>query len=385
VDLQSLLEHAVDAGASDVHLKVGRLPVMRHDGALKPIDGWPILDMPKLEEILAIVGAQDPARLSAFEQAGELDVAYTPSGLPRMRVNAFRQRGAISFAFRVIPSNVPNFAELQLPAGIEALAEQPRGLVLCTGATGSGKSTTLAAVIGHINANRNCHIVTIEDPIEFLHDDKESIVNQREVGLDTASFSEALRRALRQDPDVILIGEMRDTETAQTAIQAAESGHLVLSTLHTTDAAETVGRIVEFFPHEKQQQVRSILSGVLRGVISQRLLPRMNGGRVAAVEVMITNARIADLILENRVGEIEEAIADGAYFKMQTFTQALIGLVLGGVVDSETAAGAAGNRHDFLVALDRALKEKAEEERKAAEEPEVAEPAELRLIRPAGQ
>jgi twitching motility protein PilT len=385
VDLQSLLEHAVDAGASDVHLKVGRLPVMRHDGALKPIDGWPILDMPKLEEILAIVGAQDPARLSAFEQAGELDVAYTPSGLPRMRVNAFRQRGAISFAFRVIPSNVPNFAELQLPAGIEALAEQPRGLVLCTGATGSGKSTTLAAVIGHINANRNCHIVTIEDPIEFLHDDKESIVNQREVGLDTASFSEALRRALRQDPDVILIGEMRDTETAQTAIQAAESGHLVLSTLHTTDAAETIGRIVEFFPHEKQQQVRSILSGVLRGVISQRLLPRMNGGRVAAVEVMITNARIADLILENRVGEIEEAIADGAYFKMQTFTQALIGLVLGDVVDSETAAGAAGNRHDFLVALDRALKEKAEEERKAAEEPEVAEPAELRLIRPAGQ
>ena len=385
MDLQSLLEHAVNAGASDVHLKVGRLPVMRHDGMLKPIDGWPILDMPKLEEILAIVGAQDPARLSAFEQAGELDLAYTPSGLPRMRVNAFRQRGAISFAFRVIPSNVPNFAELELPPGIEALAEQPRGLVLCTGATGSGKSTTLAAVIGHINANRNCHIVTIEDPIEFLHDDKESIINQREVGLDTASFSEALRRALRQDPDVILIGEMRDAETAQTAIQAAESGHLVLSTLHTTDAAETIGRIVEFFPHEKQQQVRSILSGVLRGVISQRLLPRMNGGRVAAVEVMITNARIADLVLENRVGEIEEAIADGAYFKMQTFTQALIGLVLGGVVDSETAAGAAGNRHDFLVALDRALKEKAEEERKAAEEPEVAEPAELRLIRPAGQ
>jgi twitching motility protein PilT len=385
VDLQSLLEHAVNAGASDVHLKVGRLPVMRHDGRLQPIDGWPILDMPKLEEILAIVGAQDPARLSAFEQAGELDLAYTPSGLPRMRVNAFRQRGAISFAFRVIPSNVPNFAELELPPGIEALAEQPRGLVLCTGATGSGKSTTLAAVIGHINANRNCHIVTIEDPIEFLHDDKESIVNQREVGLDTASFSEALRRALRQDPDVILIGEMRDAETAQTAIQAAESGHLVLSTLHTTDAAETIGRIVEFFPHEKQQQVRSILSGVLRGVISQRLLPRMNGGRVAAVEVMITNARIADLVLENRVGEIEEAIADGAYFKMQTFTQALIGLVLGGVVDSETAAGAAGNRHDFLVALDRALKEKAEEERKAAEEPEVAEPAELRLLRPAGQ
>jgi twitching motility protein PilT len=240
-------------------------------------------------------------------------------------------------------------------------------------------------VIGHINATRSCHIVTIEDPIEFLHDDRQSIVNQREIGLDTASFSEALRRALRQDPDVILIGEMRDAETAQTAIQAAESGHLVLSTLHTTDAAETIGRIVEFFPHEKHQQVRSILSGVLRGVISQRLLPRIDKGRVAACEVMINNARISDLIRENRVGEIEDAIADGAFFRMQTFTHALIGLVLGGIVDTETAAGAAGNRHDFLVALDKAVKEKAEEERKAAEEAEVAEPAELRLIRPAGQ
>jgi twitching motility protein PilT len=262
------------------------------------------------------------------------------------------------------------------------LANEHRGLVLCTGATGSGKSTTLASMVGHINGTRHCHIVTIEDPIEFLHDDNQSIVNQREVGLDTASFSEALRRALRQDPDVILIGEMRDAETAQTAMQAAESGHLVLSTLHTVDAAETIGRIVEFFPHEKHQQVRSILAGVLRGVMSQRLLPRADRGRVAAVEVMVNNARIADLIRENRVGEIEDAVADGAYFKMQTFTQALIAFVLGEVVDTETAANAAGNRHDFLVALDRARKEKAEEERKAAEAP-AAQPAELRLVRPA--
>ncbi|MGE5275171.1 MAG: type IV pilus twitching motility protein PilT [Verrucomicrobiota bacterium] len=386
MDLQSLLEYAVAAGASDVHLKIGQPPVMRHDGALRPVEGWQPLGMTELEEVLAIVSARDAARLSSFEQTGELDVAYTPPGLPRLRVNAFRQRGAISLALRVIPSHVPTFAELQLPEGIEVLAEQPRGLVLCTGATGSGKSTTLAAMIGHINATRSCHIVTIEDPIEFLHDDRHSIVNQREVGLDTASFSEALRRALRQDPDVILIGEMRDAETAQTAIQAAESGHLVLSTLHTVDAAETIGRIVEFFPHEKHQQVRSILSGVLRGVISQRLLPRIDGGRIAAVEVMITNARIADLIRENRVGEIEDAVADGAYFRMQTFTQALIGLVLGGVVDTETAAAAAGNRHDFLVALDKAVKERAEAERKAAEEePEAAEPAALRLIRPAGR
>jgi twitching motility protein PilT len=385
VDLHSLLGDAVDAGASDVHLKVGQPPVMRHDGALFPMAGWPALEQSHLEEFLAIVSGRDTSRLSLFEQTGELDIAHTAPGLPRLRVNAFRQRGAISFAFRVIPSRVPNFADLDLPEGIQLLAEQPRGLVLCTGATGSGKSTTLAAVIGHINATRSCHIVTIEDPIEFLHDDRQSIVNQREIGLDTASFSEALRRALRQDPDVILIGEMRDAETAQTAIQAAESGHLVLSTLHTTDAAETIGRIVEFFPHEKHQQVRSILSGVLRGVISQRLLPRIAKGRVAACEVMINNARISDLIRENRVGEIEDAIADGAFFRMQTFTHALIGLVLGGIVDTETAAGAAGNRHDFLVALDKAVKEKAEEERKAAEEAEVAEPAELRLIRPAGQ
>jgi twitching motility protein PilT len=380
-----LLGDAVDAGASDVHLKVGQPPVMRQDGALFPMADWPALEQSHLEEFLAIVSGRDTSRLSLFEQTGELDIAHTAPGLPRLRVNAFRQRGAISFAFRVIPSRVPNFADLDLPEGIQLLAEQPRGLVLCTGATGSGKSTTLAAVIGHINATRSCHIVTIEDPIEFLHDDRQSIVNQREIGLDTASFSEALRRALRQDPDVILIGEMRDAETAQTAIQAAESGHLVLSTLHTTDAAETIGRIVEFFPHEKHQQVRSILSGVLRGVISQRLLPRIAKGRVAACEVMINNARISDLIRENRVGEIEDAIADGAFFRMQTFTHALIGLVLGGIVDTETAAGAAGNRHDFLVALDKAVKEKAEEERKAAEVAEVAEPAELRLIRPAGQ
>jgi twitching motility protein PilT len=381
VDLHSLLGHAVEAGASDVHLKVGKPPVMRHDGALKPMEGWGELDNRQLEEILATV-TQDPDRLASFVQSGELDLAYTPPGLPRLRVNAFRQRGAISFAFRVIPSRVPTFSDLDLPPGIESLADQPRGLVLCTGATGSGKSTTLAAVIGHINATRSCHVVTIEDPIEFLHDDRQSIVNQREVGLDTASFSEALRRALRQDPDVILIGEMRDSVTAETAMQAAESGHLVLSTLHTVDAAESIGRIVEFFPHEKHQQVRSILAGVLRGVISQRLLPRIDGGRVAACEVMITNARISDLIRENRVGEIEDAIADGDFFKMQTFTQALIGLVLGEIVDTETAANAAGNKHDFLVALDKAVKEKAEEERKAAEEPEEPEAAELRLVRP---
>jgi len=378
VDLDSLLRHAVDGGASDVHLKVGQPPILRHDGALRAAEGWLPLTDRQLEEVLATVTAHDSARRATFDQTGDLDLAYAPPGLPRLRVNGFRQRGAISFAFRVIPSKVPSFSDLGLPEGIEQLADEPRGLVLCTGATGSGKTTTLAAMIGHINATRPCHIVTIEDPIEILHDDRLGIVNQREIGLDTPSFNEALRRALRPDPDVILIGEMRDAETAQTAMQAAESGHLVLSTLHTTDAAESINRIVEFFPPQKHQQIRSILAGVLRGAISQRLLPRFDGGRVAAVEVMINNARIADLVRENRVGEIEDAIADGTFFQMQTFTQALIAHALGGQVDREVAANAANNKHDFLVALDRAVKERAEEERKAAEEEASGHPAGLR-------
>src|SRR5581483_907887 len=250
-------------------------------------------------------------------------------------------------------------------------AEEHRGLVLVTGATGSGKSTTLAAIVDHINSTRQSHVVTIEDPIEILHGDKQSIVNQREVGLDTESFGQALRRALRQDPDTILIGELRDAETAQTALQAAESGHLVLSTMHTVDAAETLGRLVEFFPEAKQQQIRSITAGVLRGVISQRLLPRVGGGRTAAIEVMVTNARIADLIRENRSEEITDAIADGEFFQMQTFQQALIALVLENSVEVEVAANAAGNRHDFLIALEREQKLRAVAERAAAEPAEA--------------
>ena len=252
---------------------------------------------------------------------------------------------------------MPNFEALSLPPGVRRLAEEHRGLVLVTGATGSGKTTTLAAIIDHMNRTRRQHIVTIEDPIEIVHPDHGCIVNQREVGLDTASFAQALRRGLRQDPDVILIGELRDAETAETALAAAESGHLVLSTMHTTDASETIGRMVEFFPAAKQQLIRSILAGVLRGVISQRLLPQITGGRVPAVEVMIANARIADLIRENRPEEITEAIAEGDFFEMQTFSKALIELVAAEKVDREIAANAAPNRHDFLIALDRTLKE----------------------------
>ena len=256
---------------------------------------------------------------------------------------------------------MPGFDELGLPAGVRRLADLHHGLVLVTGATGVGKTTTVASMIGHINRTRRQHIVTIEDPIEILHADERSIVNQREVGLDTASFAEALRRVLRQDPDVIVIGELRDSETAETALQAAESGHLVLSTMHTIDAAETVRRLVEFFPAVKQPQVRSILAGVLRGVVSQRLLPKVDGGRVAAVEVMVVNSRIEELIREDRAEEIPEAIADGQFFDMQTLSKALIDLVLAGAVEREAAASAAPNRHDFLLTLERAEKARAAE------------------------
>ena len=246
-----------------------------------------------------------------------------------------------------------------MPPGVKAMADEHRGLVLVTGATGSGKTTTLAAIIDHINKTRRQHIVTVEDPIEILHDDHNCIVNQREVGIDTESYLAALRRALRQDPDVILIGELRDAESAETALKAAESGHLVFSTMHTIDAAETLGRMIEFFPGNKQAQIRSILAGVLRGIVSQRLLPRKDGGRLAAVEVMVNNARISDLIRDSKTEEIPDAIAEGSFFQMQTFEQALIDLVVAGDIDRETAVNAATNQHDFLVALDHALRRRA--------------------------
>src|SRR5436309_5174898 len=359
IDLRAILEQAVEQGASDIHFKVGQPPVIRFDGELEPLEGWAPLGSFDLQSIVDEIGVLSPARMRSFDATGELDTAYQLPELPRFRVNAFRQRGDISFAFRVIPRNVPDFESLQLPPGVGRLAEEHRGLILVTGATGAGKTTTLAAMVGHINRTRRQHIVTIEDPIEILHTDATCIVNQREVGIDTDSFNEALRRALRQDPDVILIGELRDAETAETALQAAESGHLVLSTMHTVDASETLARLVEFFPAIKQPQVRSILAGVLRGVVSQRLLPRVGGGRVAAVEVMVANSRIQELIRENKPELVPEAIAEGAFFQMQTLTKALIDLVVSGEVDEETAGAAAPNRHDFTISLGRALKEHA--------------------------
>jgi twitching motility protein PilT len=361
VDLRHMLWRTVESGASDLHLKVGQPPILRVDGELQAMDDWAPLESAQLDDIVRQVGSSDPARLKAFFETGELDTAYQKDDLPRFRVNAFRQRGEISFAFRLIPSDVPDFEGLHLPPGVRRLAESHHGLVLVTGVTGAGKTTTLASMIGYINRTRRQHIVTIEDPIEILHPDHTSIVNQREVGLDTESFHQALRRALRQDPDVILIGELRDAVTAETAVQAAESGHLVLSTMHTVDASETVRRLIEFFPAIQQEQVRSVLAGVLRGVVSQRLLPRIQGGRLPAVEVMVNNARIEELIRENKAEEIPTAIADGVFFDMQTMSSALIALVLAGEVEREVAAAAAPNRHDFLIALERAIKVRAAE------------------------
>ena len=254
VNLGLVLRTAVGMNASDVHLKSGVPPMVRIDGQLGPLEEFDAFTSETLENALNEVGATSPRRLATFHETGELDTAYQLPGLPRFRVNAFRQRGEISMAFRVIPATVPSFSDLGLPPGVERLAEEHRGLVLVTGATGSGKTTTLAAMLGHINRTRRQHIVSIEDPIEILHPDENCIVNQREVGIDTLSFNEALRRVLRQDPDVILIGELRDVETAETALQAAESGHLVLSTMHTVDAAETVGRFAEFFPRSSSPQ-----------------------------------------------------------------------------------------------------------------------------------
>jgi len=374
VDLNGLLRRAVELGASDIHLKLGRPPILRRDGGLIPLDAPP-LDEATLAAYLERVGARSPERLAAFHQTGDLDIAYQEEDLPRFRVNAYKQRGATSFAFRAIPKTVPTLEQLGIPTVVRTLADEHRGLILVTGATGSGKTTTLAAMINHMNATRSQHVITIEDPIEILHEDQGCIVNQREIGLDTSDFGQALRRALRQDPDIILIGELRDAETAQTALQAAESGHLVLSTLHTIDAAETVGRMVEFFPPEKQEVIRSIMAGVLRGVISQRLLPKQGGGRVAAIEAMVMNARIADLIREGRADEITDAVAEGEYFGMQTFTQALIDLVLSGRVEREVAANSATHRHDFLVALERAEKVRRAADTAAAAAAAAAQPA----------
>jgi twitching motility protein PilT len=299
---------------------------------------------------------EQPRKLEEFETDNEVDFSYAIEGLARFRVNAFRQRGSISVVARVIPFSVRTVTELGLPAVISELADEERGLILLTGTTGSGKSTTLAAIIDHINEHKSRHIVTIEDPIEYLHTDRNSIINQREVGMDTASFGRAMRRVLRQDPDVILIGEMRDEETVRTALSAAETGHLVLSTVHTLDAPESVNRIIDFFPPHEQSQARAMLAGTLRGVVSQRLVPTPDGnGRVCVCEVLRMTGRARDMIMDpDETGRLHEVIVEGEYYGMQTFDQALLRHYQAGRVSMEEALKVASSPHDFklLVAAD---------------------------------
>jgi len=347
------LRHVVGREGSDLHLKVGAPPMARINGALGPIEGAQVLEAADTETALATLMTQNPRAREEFEADGEADLSYAIEGLSRFRVNAFRQRGSVSVVCRVIPYQVRTIEDLGLPPAIRELADERRGIVLLTGTTGSGKSTTLAAMVDHINSNRAEHVITLEDPIEYLHADKRSIINQREVGADTESFARAMRRVLRQDPDVILIGEMRDEETVRTALSAAETGHLVLSTLHTLDATETINRIIDFFPPHLQQQARVMLASTLRGAVSQRLVPTSDGaGRVAASEVLVVTGRIQDLILSpTETGKISQVIAEGEYYGMQTFDQSLLAHVEAGRVDEATAMEYASSPHDFKLML----------------------------------
>jgi twitching motility protein PilT len=352
-DIDAALRYVVEREGSDLHVKVPSPPMARVHGELRPIEGADPLTPEDTEGALEHI-LRDPVLLEEYAKVGEADFSYEVRGLSRFRVNAFRQRGHVSIALRAIPFQVRTIADLGLPPVIRELAEQPRGIVLLTGTTGSGKSTTLAAMIDHINSTRARHMVTLEDPIEYLHRDKLSIINQREVGQDTESFGRAMRRVLRQDPDVILIGEMRDEETVRTALSAAETGHLVLSTLHTLDATETVNRIIDFFPPHLQQQARVMLASTLRGVVGQRLVQRAGGdGRVAVCEVLVVTGRVQDLILNpQETGRMTEVIAEGEYYGMQTFDQALLKHVLAGNLTEEVALETASSPHDFKLMLD---------------------------------
>jgi twitching motility protein PilT len=348
-DLPEALQWIVENEGSDLHRKVKTLPLARINGSLRRVDRWGVLTEEDTERVVRDMLGDHSEKLAEFRNENEVDFSYAIPGLARFRVNAFRQRGTVSVVMRVIPFGVKTVQELGLPPVISELADEERGLILLTGTTGSGKSTTLAAIIDHINEHRSCHIVTIEDPIEYLHKDRNSIINQREVGMDTASFSRAMRRVLRQDPDVILIGEMRDEETVRTALSAAETGHLVLSTVHTLDAPESVNRIIDFFQPHEQSQARAMLAGTLRGVVSQRLVPTRDGnGRVAVCEILRMTGRARDMILDSeQTGNLREVIGEGEYYGMQTFDQALLKHYQAGRVSMEDALRVASSPHDF--------------------------------------
>jgi twitching motility protein PilT len=354
-DVDAALQKVIEVEGSDLHLKVPSPPLMRVHGQLGPLEGRDPLRPEDTEATLKHL-IRNAALFEEFQKEGEVDFAYMLPGVARFRVNAFRQRGSISLVCRAVPFTIRSVDDLNLPGVIRRLAEEERGIVLLTGTTGSGKSTTLAAMVDHINQTRSKHIVTIEDPIEYLHRDKRSVINQREVGFDTTSFRRALRRVLRQDPDVILVGEMRDEETVQTALSAAETGHLVLSTIHTVDATESINRMLDFFPPHQHAQARAMIAGTLKGVVSQRLIPNITAdGRVAVCEILIMTGRVRDMIKDPaKTGRLHEAIEEGEYYGMQTFDQALLAHLQAGRISMEEALRAATHPHDFklLVASD---------------------------------
>ncbi|EAT17051.1 type IV pilus twitching motility protein PilT [Desulfuromonas acetoxidans] len=348
MELNDILGMAIKANASDVHIKAGLPPVYRIDGQLRPLPKAPRLSPEDIRKMAYAMMSE--LQRKKFEDSHEVDLSYGVKGMGRFRVNMFTQRGSISMVLRTIPFNVQTIEELMLPAVIKKLTNETRGLILVTGTTGSGKSTTLASMIDAINANHTAHIITIEDPIEFLHRDKKSIINQREIGVDTDTFANALKAALRQDPDVILVGEMRDYETIETALTAAETGHLVLSTLHTVDAQESINRIVGAFPPYQQRQIRLQLSAILKGVVSQRLVPRADGkGRVPAVEVMVSTARVRELIDDKEKTKLlRDTIQQGFdSYGMQTFDQSLMSLMHKKLISFDEALRQSSNPDDF--------------------------------------
>src|SRR6478609_8031545 len=337
-DLEAALKRVIETGGSNLHQHVPSPPLIRVHGRLDAIPGADKLMPNDTEDVFRLM-VTDEGKREEFQRERELDFSFGMQGAGRFRVNAFHQRGSISFVFRAIPSDIKTVEELNLPTAINDLADEERGIILVTGTTGSGKSTTLAAMIDRMNTTMHKHIVTIEDPIEFLHRDKNSIINQREVGQDTLSFKAALKRVLRQDPDTILVGEMRDEETVRTALSAAETGHLVLSTLHTVDAAESINRIIDFFEPHLQHQARVMLAATLKGAIAQRLVPDLTGdGRVPASEILVVTGRVKDLIMNpEETGKITEVIAEGEYYGMRTFDQSLLQYVMEGKISEHVA------------------------------------------------
>jgi twitching motility protein PilT len=350
MELNEILTIAVKARASDIHIKTGLPPVVRIDGKLRPIPNSHRLSS---DVVLSMAHSMmNERQKEQFEKNFEADLSYGIPGVCRFRVSAYHQRGSVALVFRAISINIPSLESLTLPPILKKIALEERGLILVTGTTGSGKSSTLAAMIDYINENRTCNIITVEDPVEFLHRDKKSIISQREVGFDTLSFASALNGALRQDPDVILVGEMRDLETIETALTAAETGHLVMSTLHTLDASETINRIISVFPPFHQRQVRMQLSSIIKGVISQRLVPKIDGkGRVPAVEVMIGTARVKECIDDKeKTKQIPDAISQGfTTYGMQSFDQSLMQLYSSKLITYEEALRQSTNRDDFAL------------------------------------